>query len=232
MYRKYLFFDLDGTLTDPMQGITRSVRYALRHFGIEVADLRELCPFIGPPLADSFKERYGMTDTEAETAVAKYREYYAPKGIFENEVYPGIPSLLADTAAAGCVNVMATSKPTPFARQIAAHFGLEPYFRLISGSTLDGRRTTKADVIRHALGELEIAPRSRDDRRPPLRRGRGRRNGTRLDRRRLGIRPARRTGSRAPRPFRSRCRGAPPPASRSRLKNGIRRRWQAGTFRT
>lgn len=154
-----LFFDLDGTLTDPMQGITRSVRYALRHFGIEVADLRELTPFIGPPLADSFKERYGMTDTETETAVAKYREYFAPKGIFENEVYPGIPSLLADTAAAGCVNVMATSKPTPFARQIAAHFGLEPYFRLISGSTLDGRRTTKADVIRHALGELEIAPR-------------------------------------------------------------------------
>ena len=159
MYRKYLFFDLDGTLTDPMQGITRSVRHALRYFGIEVADLRELTPFIGPPLADSFKERYGMTDAEAETAVAKYREYYAPKGIFENEVYPGIPSLLADTAAAGCVNVMATSKPTPFARQIAAHFGLEPYFRLISGSTLDGRRTTKADVIRHALGELEIAPR-------------------------------------------------------------------------
>ena len=159
MYRKYLFFDLDGTLTDPMQGITRSVRYALRYFGIEVADLRELTPFIGPPLADSFKEQYGMTDAEAATAGAKYREYFAPKGIFENEVYPGIPSLLADTVAAGCVNVMATSKPTPFARQIAAHFGLEPYFRLISGSTLDGRRTTKADVIRHALGELEIAPR-------------------------------------------------------------------------
>ena len=159
MYRKYLFFDLDGTLTDPMQGITRSVRYALRYFGIEVADLRELTPFIGPPLADSFKERYGMTDAEAETAVAKYREYYAPKGIFENEVYPGIPSLLADTAAAGCVNVMATSKPTPFARQIAAQFGLAPSFRLFRGSTLDGRRTTKADVIRHALGELEIAPR-------------------------------------------------------------------------
>ena len=159
MYRKYLFFDLDGTLTDPMQGITRSVQYALRHFGIDEPDLRKLCPFIGPPLADSFRERYGMSDAEAAEAVAKYREYYAPKGIFENEVYPGIPSLLADMAAAGCVNVMATSKPTPFARQIAAHFGLEPYFRLISGSTLDGRRTTKADVIRHALGELEIAPR-------------------------------------------------------------------------
>lgn len=157
MHWKYLFFDLDGTLTDPMPGITRSVQYALRHFGIEVEDLNELCPFIGPPLADSFRERYGMTDAEATEAVAKYREYYAPKGIFENEPYPGILSLLAATTAAGCVNVMATSKPTPFARQIAEHFGFEQHFRLISGSTFDGTRTTKADVIRHALGELQIA---------------------------------------------------------------------------
>lgn len=158
MHWKYLFFDLDGTLTDPMPGITRSVQHALRHFGIEVEDLNELCPFIGPPLADSFRERYGMTDAEATEAVAKYREYYAPKGIFENEPYPGILSLLAATTAAGCVNVMATSKPTPFARQIAEHFGFEQHFRLISGSTFDGTRTTKADVIRHALGELQIAP--------------------------------------------------------------------------
>ena len=158
MYRKYLFFDLDGTLTDPMQGITRSVQYALRHFGIDEPDLRKLCPFIGPPLADSFRERYGMSPVDAETAVAKYREYYAPKGIFENEIYPGIPELLAATSAAGCVNVMATSKPTPFAEQIAAHFGFAQYFTLVSGSTFDGRRTTKADVIRYALDTLEIAP--------------------------------------------------------------------------
>lgn len=158
MYRKYLFFDLDGTLTDPMQGITRSVQYALRHFGIDEPDLRKLCPFIGPPLADSFRERYGMSPADAETAVAKYREYYAPKGIFENEIYPGIPELLAATAAAGCVNVMATSKPTPFAEQIAAHFDFAQYFTLISGSTFDGTRTTKADVIRHALDTLGIAP--------------------------------------------------------------------------
>ena len=158
MYRKYLFFDLDGTLTDPMQGITRSVQYALRHFGIDEPDLRKLCPFIGPPLADSFRERYGMSPADAETAVAKYREYYAPKGIFENEIYSGIPELLAATSAAGCVNVMATSKPTPFAEQIAAHFGFAQYFTLVSGSTFDGRRTTKADVIRYALDTLEIAP--------------------------------------------------------------------------
>lgn len=119
MYRKYLFFDLDGTLTDPMQGITRSVRYALRHFGIEVADLRELTPFIGPPLADSFKERYGMTDTEAETAVAKYREYFAPKGIFENEVYPGIPSPANWKPRTPAVSL-------PMSRRSAACFSVPP----------------------------------------------------------------------------------------------------------
>lgn len=158
MFRKYLFFDLDGTLTDPMQGIARSVQYALRHFGIDEPDLRKLCPFIGPPLADSFRELYGMSDAQAAEAVARYREYYAPKGIFENELYAGIPELLAATAAAGCVNVMATSKPTPFAEQIAEHFGIAAHFRLISGSTLDGSRTTKADVIRHALAQLRIDP--------------------------------------------------------------------------
>lgn len=153
---KYLFFDLDGTLTDPMPGITRSVQYALRHFGIEVADLRALCPFIGPPLRDSFREFYGMSDAEAEIAVAKYREYYAPKGIFENTLYNGVPELLADLQGAGAMLVMATSKPTHFAEQIARHFGFDGYFALISGSTPDGSRETKADVIRHALATLGI----------------------------------------------------------------------------
>ena len=221
MYRKYLFFDLDGTLTDPMQGITRSVQYALRHFGIDEPDLRKLCPFIGPPLADSFRERYGMSDAEAAEAVAKYREYYAPKGIFENDIYPGIPELLAATAAAGCVNVMATSKPTPFAERIAEHFGFARYFRLVSGSTLDGTRTTKSDVIRHALGTLGIAPQE-DDRRPPLRHRRSRRNGPRLDRRRMGIRRAGRTGSSPPRPLRPRHRNAPTAVDRTTLRSRLR----------
>lgn len=153
---KYLFFDLDGTLTDPMQGITRAVQYALRHFGIEVEDLRALCPFIGPPLRNSFCEFYDLSDAEAELAVAKYREYYALQGIFENKVYAGIPELLAALQAAGGTLVMATSKPTHFAERIARHFGFAERFTLIGGSLPDGSRDAKADVIRYALRELGI----------------------------------------------------------------------------
>lgn len=158
---QYLFFDLDGTLTDPFEGITRSVQYALRHFGIEVQDLRTLTPFIGPPLRDSFCGLYGLSAADAEIAVAKYREYFAPKGIFENEVYDGIPELLERLETAGAKLVMATSKPTPYARQIAAHFGFAERFARICGSTLDSTRQTKADVIRHALTSLGITDPSR-----------------------------------------------------------------------
>ena len=153
---KYLFFDLDGTLTDPMPGITRSVQYALRHFGIEADDPTALCPFIGPPLRNSFREFYDMSDADAEVAVEKYREYYAPKGIFENRLYEGIPELLRDLRAHGATLVVATSEPTRFAEQIARHFGFADDFALISGSTPDGSRDAKADVIRHALATLGI----------------------------------------------------------------------------
>ncbi|WP_295939393.1 HAD family hydrolase [uncultured Alistipes sp.] len=153
---QYLLFDLDGTLTDPMLGITRSVQYALRHFGIDVEDLSTLCPLIGPPLRDSFREFYGMSAAQAEIATAKYREYYASKGIFENTVYKGIPKLLAELRVAGATLVMATSKPTLFAEKIARHFGFFDCFALISGSLPDGSRDAKADVIRYALSTLGI----------------------------------------------------------------------------
>ena len=119
MHWKYLLFDLDGTLTDPMQGITRSVQYALRHFGIEVEDLTTLCPFIGPPLRDSFREFYGMTSAQADEASEKYGEYFSRQGIFENKLYAGIPELLSALQAQGATLAIATSKPDFLAERIA-----------------------------------------------------------------------------------------------------------------
>ena len=126
---KYLLFDLDGTITDSESGITRCVEYALNHFGIQVNDLRELSPFIGPPLMDSFKDFYNFTDEQATIAVAKYRERYAVKGILENELYPGIKELLAQVRQNGKTVILATSKPEIFARRILDYFELSSYFR-------------------------------------------------------------------------------------------------------
>ena len=113
--RKYLFFDLDGTLTDSMPGIARAVQYALRRFGIDVQDLAALKPFLGPPLRDSFMEFYGMSPEEADRAVAVSREYFFPRGMFEDELYPGIPELLERLRAHGFRVAVATGKPTPMA---------------------------------------------------------------------------------------------------------------------
>lgn len=153
---RYLLFDLDGTLTDPMLGITRSVQYALHRFGIEVDDLHTLCRFIGPPLKESFRDFYGMDDEQAAQAVAYTREYFAPRGIFENSLYEGIPELLTELQTAGGVLAMATSKPEPFARQIAEHLHLADRFTLIGGTTMDGTRTAKRDVVRYVLDTLGV----------------------------------------------------------------------------
>lgn len=149
--KQYLLFDLDGTLTDPMVGITFSVQYALEKFGIHVRYLKELIPFIGPPLAESFQKFYGFSKEDAEKAIQYYREYYAPKGIFENEVYEGIPEMLAHLTEAGFTLLVATSKPTVFARKVLKHFGMEDYFSFVGGSELDGSRTKKAEVISYIL---------------------------------------------------------------------------------
>lgn len=149
--KQYLLFDPDGTLTDPMVGITSSVQYALEKFGIHVRYLKELIPFIGPPLAESFQKFYGFSKEDAEKAIQYYREYYAPKGIFENEVYEGIPEMLAHLTEAGFTLLVATSKPTVFARKVLKHFGMEDYFSFVGGSELDGSRTKKAEVISYIL---------------------------------------------------------------------------------
>lgn len=121
---KYLLLDLDGTITDSETGITRCVEYALNHFGIQVDDLRELSPFIGPPLLDSFKDFYNFTDEQAAIAVEKYRERYEKKGILENKLYPGIGEFLAEARLKDKIVILATSKPEIFAKRILDYFEL------------------------------------------------------------------------------------------------------------
>ena len=148
-------FDLDGTLTDPKEGITKSVRYALKSFGIDIADLNELTKFIGPPLRASFREFYDFSEEEAEEAVSKYREYFSETGIFENNLYAGIIELLTHLKDNGITLAIATSKPTVFAEQIAVHFRINQYFDLIAGSELDGARSRKSEVIDYALNIID-----------------------------------------------------------------------------
>lgn len=156
----HIFFDLDGTLTDPGLGITNAVMYALARWGIRVDDRQALYPFIGPPLVDSFMRFYGFSAADARAAVDVYREYFANKGIFENEVYPGIPALLARLKRAGLKLVMATSKPEQFAVRIAEHFGIAAYFDCIAGAAMDETRTEKWEVVEYALDRCGVTDRA------------------------------------------------------------------------
>lgn len=149
-----LLFDLDGTLTDPKEGICKSVQYALRAFGIEEPDIDKLEPFIGPPLTDSFMEFYGMTRERALEAVEKYRERFSVTGWAENFVYEGVPRMLKGLREAGCVLAVASSKPTVFVERILTHFDLRDAFSVVVGSELDGRRVSKDEVIKEALRQL------------------------------------------------------------------------------
>ena len=148
---KYIFFDLDGTLTDPGEGITNSVAHALTRFGIEVPERAELYKFIGPPLKDSFAKYYGMSPSECVKALKYYREYYADKGIFENAVYNGIVETLETIRKSGRKIIMATSKPDVYAERILEHFDLIKYFDFVAGADMAETRVAKADVIAHAL---------------------------------------------------------------------------------
>lgn len=157
---KYILFDLDGTLTDPKVGITKSVQYALKAFHIDEPDLDALCKYIGPPLRTSFIEYQGFSETQAEEALVKYREYFGDTGIFENEVYDGIKELLTKLQKAGKSLIVATSKPEIFARRILEHFELESYFTDVCGATMDNSRGTKEEVIRYAFEKNHITDHS------------------------------------------------------------------------
>lgn len=146
-----ILFDLDGTLTLPETGITRSVQYALKFFGIDESNPDNLRRFIGPPLVDGFMEFYNMSQKDALTAVEKYRERFSKTGIFENELIEGVPSMLKELKKHGKKLALATSKPAPYSAKIVKHFGIDKYFDFLSCSELDGTRNDKAEIIAEAL---------------------------------------------------------------------------------
>lgn len=156
MSYKYILFDLDGTLSDSAPGITRSVAYALEKFGIN-EKAENLGYFVGPPLIDAFRERYGMTLEESETAIKHFRERFQTKGIFENSPYDGVQELLKCLYKAGKKLILATSKPEKFAREILERYDFAKYFSFIGGACMDERtRMHKDEVIAYCLAECGI----------------------------------------------------------------------------
>jgi phosphoglycolate phosphatase len=151
---KHILFDLDGTLTDSAEGVTRSVQYALQKFGLESTP-QELQPFIGPPLQQSFQNHYGFSENKARQAVSYYREYFREKGIFQNRLYPSVKKMLERLSAGGARLYVATSKPTVFAEKVLQLFRIESFFELVVGSNLDGTRVDKAEVIGYLLEQIK-----------------------------------------------------------------------------
>lgn len=158
MHYQNILFDLDGTLTDPREGITRSIQYALEKLGIIEPDLSKLEHFIGPPLLQAFMQFYGFDEAKAWQAVNFYRERFKVTGLYENEVFEGVIELLETLVAQGRHLYVATSKPWEFAREIARHFDFAKHFKVIYGSELDGTRTNKVELLAHLLKEEGLDP--------------------------------------------------------------------------
>lgn len=152
----YIFFDLDGTLTDSALGITNSVKYALEKLNLQIPTEEILRKFVGPPLSYSFQCFCNLNEAEAAEAVSVYREYFSEKGLFENEVYHGVVTMLQELKKMGKKLVVATSKPEVFSIRIMKHFQLDTYFQCIAGSSLDESRNTKEKVIRYAMNQVGV----------------------------------------------------------------------------
>jgi phosphoglycolate phosphatase len=154
-----LFFDLDGTLTDPLVGVTRSIAFALEGLALPVPDDDEMRALIGPPLQVSMRARFG-DEALVDEIVRRFRVRFADVGMYENVVYPGVPEMLARLAGAAPLFVC-TSKPYVYAVPILRRFGLDGAFARVYGSELDGRHTDKRELLAHALAREGIAPGAR-----------------------------------------------------------------------
>ena len=150
---KYLFFDLDGTLTESAPGIMNSARYALAQYGITDVPDSTLRKFIGPPLMDSFQELFGFSSEKAREAMKKYREYFSEKGLFENSVYEGICETLTRLKSQGKHLFVATSKPEIYTNRILEKFDLAHFFEFVGGADIEETRSEKAKIIRYVIDE-------------------------------------------------------------------------------
>lgn len=153
---KAILFDLDGTLTESGEGITKCVQYALEKLGKPEADLKKLEVFIGPPLMEQFMKYAGLDEETARRAVEYYRERYSTIGIFENRPYPEVEEMLQELKRKKYLLAVASSKPEYFVKQILDYFHLTEYFDEIVGSELNGSRTNKTEVIEETLRRLGL----------------------------------------------------------------------------
>lgn len=151
---RYIFWDLDGTLMDTYEGVSRCVQYALEFYGIHIEEKETLRRFIGPPLRESFPKLAGLPQEYVEDAVARYRERYYPVGIFECAPFPGVEDVLEVFQKAGKVQVVSSSKPEVMCRKILDKFHMTGWFAQIVGASEDGRIDTKAQVLREAFRRL------------------------------------------------------------------------------
>ena len=153
---KYLLWDLDGTIVNTFEGITKSFAYALEHYGIYVKDMNELSCVIGPPLYDAFVNFFNFSDKDANDGVAKYRERYNNTYIVESELYEGIKETIEKFSSLGYKHILATAKPQNFAEGLLDHYGLTDKFTFIAGATLDKSRNSKTKVLEYILNTLSI----------------------------------------------------------------------------
>lgn len=156
-----VLFDLDGTITDPAEGIVNSIARALFAMNRTMIS-EEICRrFIGPALMDSFTRYCNMTPDEARQAIVHFREYYGERGMFECYVFDGIEPLFQRLKAAGFRLAVATAKAEPFAKRLLKHYGIDTYFDCIAAASLDNTRNDKASIIEYALSSLGITDHSR-----------------------------------------------------------------------
>jgi phosphoglycolate phosphatase len=159
MTKGTILFDLDGTITNSQKGIVNALRYMIEKLALPELTTPELVSFIGPPLNETLMSTFKMSATEATQAIGVFQEYYAPKGLYENELYPGMTTALVGLQAQDYQLAIATSKPEPFAQQIIEHLELTSYFTGVYGASVDeSSRVKKADVITYALENLNLTP--------------------------------------------------------------------------